>query len=257
MGKPKKSGTGPISHTSLKARAPVLPIAINKLSQLLVALLGVTAFAGDQHLFKIAAPADNAHAPQQCLYACASPSQSPKAGHQRALHPLYNSGVERKFASMDSSLHRDQQHHGPVQLFSKCRVTGHLLGGGRPFLNLPDTEAGMDQGIERGADSAMVFQHALGEPIGLPRAFGRVAIQRPGSATIAGGRPIRLGRRHVDRMLDRKHALRASAARWSPWATCAWAIRYSILPACVYNYFFATVDTIEVHYDRENIEFQG
>jgi len=59
----------------------------------------------------------------------------------------------------------------------------------------------------------MLLPHAFGEPVGDPRAFDGVMIDRPNPATVAGRQPPGACRRHVNRMLDAEDEMSAGDER--------------------------------------------
>src|SRR5262249_44004657 len=77
--------------------------------------------------------------------------------------------------------------------------------GWTEFLHLPDRESGPNESVEGAADRAVILHDPIGKPVGGPRPFHEVVVQRPCSAPVDGNRLSRIGRRHVDRVLRREH----------------------------------------------------
>jgi hypothetical protein len=59
----------------------------------------------------------------------------------------------------------DDQNHRPFHLFGEIRIGVDLRRRRAPLLDVTDGETAAHQGVERGADRAVVLDHALGQPI--------------------------------------------------------------------------------------------
>ena len=83
-------------------------------------------------------------------------------------------------------------------------MLGQILLARRPFLDMANGETGRYQRIERGAETTVLLDHTLGEPIRRATSLDSIAVERPYALPIGIRALAGTARRHEDRMLDRK-----------------------------------------------------
>src|SRR5205085_2894058 len=81
-------------------------------------------------------------------------------------------------------------------------LSRNLFGCWVPLLDMADSKAGADQGVQRRAYSPVLLHHSLGKPIRYACALNRVTVDRPSLAAILPHQPSGGCWRHVDRVLD-------------------------------------------------------
>ncbi|KFJ63162.1 hypothetical protein DK59_2938 [Brucella abortus bv. 4 str. 292] len=85
----------------------------------------------------------------------------------------------------------NQQQHRSLHFLRQRRPCRDLLWRWIPFLQPVDAKSGLNQCVDCGAETAVIFDDAFCQPVGLPLTFYGIMIDRPSLLAIAFFYPAR------------------------------------------------------------------